>query len=134
MAVNLTMKLVMTDKLRNALSSDKTIKEPMANGIKKATLYCEGEVKKRTPVDKNRLRPSITHEIKPEKALVSTNVLYAPHVEYGTKFMEARHVEPGSSTRVLGTGPFTESLEVLKAWLESKGLKDIAVDLEKRFK
>lgn len=133
MVVKLRAKLVMTDKLRKAITSDKTTKEPLAGGIKKAILYYEGEVKKRTPVDTGRLRSSITHEIGADKALVGTNVQYASYVEYGTEHMEARHVSPGSSARELGTGPFTAAFEIFKDWLK-KGGHEIAAELEKRFK
>ena len=50
----------------------------------------EGAAKDYVPVDSGRLKNSITSKIMQEKAFIGTNVEYAPHVEYGTRFMRAQ--------------------------------------------
>ena len=47
-------------------------------------LQAEGYAKMYCPVDTGRLRNSITHSRDEEAAYISTNVEYAPYVEYGT--------------------------------------------------
>jgi phage gpG-like protein len=91
-----------------------TIKEPVDDGIKKATLWTERTVKVSTPVLWNRLRPSITSQIIGQTGRVGTNVQYAQFVEYGTRKMEPRHVIEGSAVRILGKGMFTYTMELLK--------------------
>ena len=57
--------------------------------ITKSCLVVEGKAKKNAPVVFNRLRSSITHEVKKEgkgyMGKVGTDVKYAPAVEFGTK-------------------------------------------------
>lgn len=54
-------------------------------GLVKATLLVERDAKLLTPVDTGTLRRSITHEFHGKhKAVVGSNVEYAPHVEMGT--------------------------------------------------
>lgn len=103
-----------------------TIKEPVDDGIRKATLWTERTVKVSTPVLENRLRPSITSQIIGQTGRVGTNVQYAPFVEYGTRKMEARHVVEGSSVRVLGKGMFTYTMELLK-----EKIKEFTTDIGK---
>ena len=87
--------------------------KPVAQSIRKLTHWFEATAKVSTPVDTGRLRSSIASEVKPHTGQVFTNVQYAPFVEYGTRKMEARHVDRGSSVRRLGKGPFTHALEQL---------------------
>ena len=88
-------------------------KKPVSDSIRKITIWYHRTTMAATPVDKNRLRPSVHYNIAPQGGEVSTNVEYAPYVEYGTSKMEARHVQRGSSARILGIGPFTYALEQL---------------------
>jgi HK97 gp10 family phage protein len=92
-----------------------TVLEPVNEGIRKVTEWMERTVKVSTPVDTGRLRSSMTSELIGQMGRVGTNVQYAPFVEFGTRFMEARHVDEGSSTRVLGKGMFTRAMELLQA-------------------
>jgi HK97 gp10 family phage protein len=52
--------------------------------LEEAGAFVEGEAKLRAPVDTNRLRDSINYQVTGDRAIVGTNVDYAPHVEYGT--------------------------------------------------
>lgn len=88
-------------------------KKPVKDSIRKITLWFEATTKASTPVDTGRLRASVASKIQGQGGEVFTNVQYAPFVEYGTQKMEARHVERGSSGRILGIGPFTYALERL---------------------
>jgi HK97 gp10 family phage protein len=58
--------------------------------LPKAGQLVEGEAKLRTPVDTGRLRGSIASKVDGDKAIVGTNVEYAPYVEYGTGKMRAQ--------------------------------------------
>ncbi len=109
-----------------------TITQPLADGIKKITLFLDREVKVSTPVDTGRLRASITSQVTAEFGKVGTNVNYASFVEYGTKRMEARHVVEGSSVRILGKGMFTYGMEKLQARI-GEFLKDIGNAISVRF-
>lgn len=55
-----------------------------------AGFIVEGQAKELAPVDSGNLRASITSRVSGEQAIVGTNVDYAPHVEYGTRFMRAQ--------------------------------------------
>jgi len=133
MGIGMSVKFTMADKVHKAFTGGKAVSGPLGDGIKKATLFYEGEVKRRTPVLTGRMRSSITHEIGKQKSIVGTNVPYSMFVEYGTAKMEARYVEPGSSSRVMGKGPFAAAMVVFVAWLK-KGNHKIHTEIEKRFK
>jgi HK97 gp10 family phage protein len=64
----------------------------LARNITKACLLVEGDAKKDCPVDTDRLRSSITHEVDTDEmaGYVETNVDYAPYVELGTYKMAAQ--------------------------------------------
>jgi len=68
-----------------AKKNNKAVKEV----IEKAVIIVEGNAKEKCPVVTNRLRSSITHEVKSigEKHIgkVGSNVEYAPYVEFGTR-------------------------------------------------
>jgi HK97 gp10 family phage protein len=104
-----------------------TIKEPVDEGIKKATLWTERTVKVSTPVDTGRLRSSITARILGQTGRIGTIVQYAKFVEYGTRKMEPRHVVEGSSTRIKGKGMFTYTMELLR-----EKIKDFIDDMGKQ--
>lgn len=131
--IGIIVKFKMAQKLWDFFKKSDTITKPLDSGIKRTVLYYEGLTKKHTPVDTGRLRSSITYNITPSFGRVGTNVQYAEFVEYGTPKMEARHVTPGSSRRVLGTGPFTKALELLKSWMDA-GSHNVQTEIEKRFK
>jgi len=109
-----------------------TITQPLAEGIKKLTLFLDREVKVATPVDTDRLRSSITSQVTAEFGKVGTNVNYATFVEYGTKKMSSRHVTEGSSIRIKEKGMFAFGLEKVKEKL-GKFMADIGVAIEQRW-
>ena len=73
-----------TDGLMDEM--DKRIKEKLL----KSALIVERDAKKNCPRKTGRLVRSITHVIEGNKAVVGTNVEYAPYVELGTHKMAAR--------------------------------------------
>ena len=99
------------------------VAKPLTDGLRKMTLKLEGEVKKATVVDTGRLRSSISHRYFAQGSEVGTNVQYASFVEYGTKNMEARHMEGGSTK--FGMGMFTYAISLIKTWAAREG-DDIA--------
>ena len=129
--LNISILIKGGDKLVKALNSSSTIKKPMGDGIRRITLYYNGLVKKATVVDTGRLRASIKTEINPTRAAVGTNVKYAPFIEFGTRHMEARHME--GSRRTLGKGMFTYAWGLLLTWL-GDDKHNIHKDIDKEFK
>ena len=127
----LNFKIIGLDKLNKKLSSD-TIKNPLAEGIKKIAFALEGETKKATVVDTGRLRSSIFTKYGATEGMVGTNVQYAPSVEYGvpTRNLEARHMEGG--TRVLGLGMFGYGIEQIKKKMGNL-LKSIGIAIENKW-
>lgn len=103
-----------------------TIREPVDEGIRKATLWTERTIRVSTPVDTGRLRSSITSVILGQTGKVGTNVQYAQFVEYGTRKMEPRYVVEGSAIRIKGKGMFTYTMELLK-----DKIKDFMTDIGK---
>lgn len=101
-------------------------KKPVSDTIRKMTLAYHNLVVTSTPVDTSRLRSSVSFNVEAKEGKVWTNVEYAPFVEYGTRFMEARHVKRGSSVRVKGQGMFAYALEQLNEKMGQfmKGLKE----------
>ena len=129
MKFNLTVLGV--EALKSKLKKD-TVKEPVDSGIRKITLWAHKTVMQSTPVDTGRLRASATSQILGEMGKIGTNVEYAQFVEYGTRYMEPRHVVEGSSTRVLGKGPFTYTMEKLQEKIK-EFLGEIGKAIEVRF-
>ena len=72
-------------ELQRKLRDPQFVRGPVRTFLLKSVILMEGNVKKETPVDTGRLRASITHKVEPFRAVVGTNVAYAPHVEFGTK-------------------------------------------------
>ena len=67
------------------------ITEELGNAVRDLVLLVEAEAKKLCPVDTGKLRASITPVIESWAAgYVGTNTNYAPHVEYGTRKMDAQ--------------------------------------------
>lgn len=72
-------------ELRRKLQNPEFVRGPLRRFLTRSAVLLEGKVKENTPVDTGRLRASITHKVEPFRAIVGTNVHYAPHVEFGTK-------------------------------------------------
>lgn len=74
----------------NARQIADAIDQALAKALEEVGLVAEGYAKKACPVDTDRLRNSITHQVRPsEKSVyIGTNVEYAPYVELGTSRME----------------------------------------------
>lgn len=68
--------------------------EPVLSAMRDSTLLVTRYAKINSPVDTGRLRASITPSISSIKetvtGVVGSNVVYAPYVELGTKFMKPR--------------------------------------------
>ena len=119
------------EELKKKLTGD-IVKTPLSEGLKKLIAWLHREVSTSTPVDTGRLRAGVTSEVAAEFGKVANSVYYAGFVEYGTSKMEARHVLPGTSTRVLGKGPFTRGMEELNKRI-GDFLKDIGEAISVRF-
>ena len=126
----LSLKLIGAERIIRALTSKQTVKRPMERGIREITLKMEGLTKKATVVDYGRLKSSITHRFAGSRGYVGTNVQYASFIEYGTRRMEARHMEGGMKR--LGRGMFDYALELLHKWM-GKAEGDIARKIEDEF-
>lgn len=76
----------------NAKEIAEAIARQAAAALETVGLLAEGYAKKKCPVDTGRLRNSITHTVDGTmlEAYIGTNVEYAPHVELGTRHMDAR--------------------------------------------
>lgn len=125
------MKVIGAEKLKRGLRKE-TVTGPLAEGIKKVTLWVEKTVKQSTPVDTGRLRASGTSQVLGSTGKVGTNVQYARFVEYGTKFMQPRHVRQGSAARVFGIGPYTYAMKQLQGKIK-EFLGDIGKAIEVKF-
>ena len=143
MKLGMGIQLIGVEALLKKLGK-KTVTTPLGEGIKKITLWLQRLVQMSTPVGTpestgtkgyvgGRLRASITSEVHPLYGKVGTIVEYAPFVEHGTRYMEARHVTEGSSTRILGKGMFTYALEQLKEKLPEH-LKEIGNKISAQWK
>ena len=53
-------------------------------------LLVEGKAKELCPVRTGRLRASINSRVSGKDVMVGTNVIYAPHVEFGTSRQRAK--------------------------------------------
>lgn len=79
-------RLTLNDKaLRRALGDPDFVKGPLREFLFKAGFSVEAAAKERAPVDTGRLRFSIATEVRETRALVGSNVFYAPFVEFGTR-------------------------------------------------
>jgi len=70
-------------------------RKKIAQELEKKAIKVVRESKRNAPVDTGRLRSSITYEMielpgQLPKAVVGTNVEYAPFVEFGTEDMDAQ--------------------------------------------
>lgn len=99
------------------------------NALKRAALKVEAAAKKATVWKFGRLRASIGIDSKENNILVGTRVKYAPFIEYGTRYMKARHME--GARKVLGEGMFAYTLKSFK-WDEIQA--KVINDLEKNWR
>jgi phage gpG-like protein len=72
------------ERLRMAMKDPRLVKGPVQKFLSKSALTIEGKAKQLAPVDTGRLRASIRTDLAPLRAVVGTNVEYAPYVEHGT--------------------------------------------------
>ena len=54
--------------------------DKVSQALEKAAQIVENDAKRKCPVDDGVLRASITHEVEANKAVIGTNVEYAPYV------------------------------------------------------
>lgn len=127
--MNVSVKIIGLKNLQGKLKA-KNFTQPLADGIKKATLLLDREVKQATVVDTGRLRSSVTSKFASGFGQVGTNVQYASSVEYGTPWMAARHMEGG--TKVLGKGMFAYAIEKLNAKMKEI-LGNVANNIEAKW-
>lgn len=130
MSIGVTMEIVGLDQLKKKLN-EKNVIDPLNDGIRKATLLLDREVKQATVVDTGRLRSSMTSQFGAGFGQVGTNVEYASVVEFGSGNIQARHMEGG--TKVLGEGMFAFGLSKLKDKMKDL-LGDIANSIEARWR
>ena len=97
----------------------KGAKKPIADSLKKIGIKGEAIAKKSTVVDTGRLRSSIYRRTQSNLITIGTVVDYAEAIEYGTDYMEARHMEGGM--KVLGQGMFDYTIEQLAPEIEAMG-------------
>lgn len=85
-----SMKLEGLPQLQRKLGTTR-FRTAQKQGMTKAVIHLEGEIKQRTPVKSGRLRASFTHRVSGDgvEGRVGTDVLYAPYVEYGTGTYES---------------------------------------------
>lgn len=107
----------------------KTVKEPLADGIRKITLELDRTAKMATPVDIGFLGASITNEIAPEYGKIMVQTDYASFVELGTKKMEARHIV--GSKRVYGLGMFGYAIQVISKKM-GDFMKELGINIERK--
>ena len=74
------------------------LKKAKKNGLEAIGITAEGHAKKITPVDKGRLRNSITHTADSNAAYIGTNVEYAPYVELGARGRKPAHMLTRAAT------------------------------------
>ncbi len=130
MSIGVSMQIIGLDKLKKKLQP-KNVEQPLNDGVKKATLLLDREVKMATVVDTGRLRASMTSQFGAGFGQVGTNVEYAPIVEFGKGNIQARHMEGG--TKILGEGMFTFGLRKLSGKMKDL-LGDVANAIESRWR
>ncbi len=130
MSIKVGLEMVGLDELKKKLQP-KNVEQPLNDGIKKATLLLDREVKMATVVDTGRLRSSVTSQFGVGFGQVGTNVEYAPIVEFGLGNIQARHMEGG--TKVLGEGMFAFGLRKLADKMKEL-LGDIAKNIEAKWR
>ena len=66
-------------------NSGPVIDREIKTALTKSGLVVEGRAKELAPVDTGKLRQSITTQIRPDSALIGTNLQYAPTMEFGRR-------------------------------------------------
>ena len=130
MSIGVTLQIIGLDKLKKKLQ-EKNVTQPLNDGIKKATLLLDREVKQATVVDTGRLRASMTSQFGAGFGQVGKNVEYASVIEFGSDKMPARHMEGG--TKVLGEGMFAFGLRKLTGKMKEL-LGDVANAIEAKWR
>ena len=130
MSIGVTLQVIGLDKLKKKLN-EKNVIDPLNDGVKKATLLLDREVRQATVVDTDRLRSSMASQFGAGFGQVGTNVEYASIVEFGLGNLQARHMEGG--TKVLGEGMFAFGLRKLTGKMKDL-LGGIANSIETRWK
>ena len=142
-----SVKIVGAERLIKFLTSKKTIKKPLDDGIARIGYRYEGLAKVATPWITGTLRSSINTQVSPGRVTVGTNIKYASYVEYGHKqqpgryvaaigkrlvkgWVQPRHLEGGS--RVYGVGMFEYAWGLLREWL-GKGKHNIQREIDREF-
>lgn len=102
---------------------------PITMAMRRAALLIERDAKRFAPVDTGRLRSSITHTVRSAglftgatiQGVIGTNVVYAPHLEFGTGVFAGRprHRMPPVSAlegwaRRHGTSAFVVALSIAR--------------------
>jgi len=131
-SVGVSLEVKGLQELQKKLQEEVALK-PFHAGIKKATLLLQREVMIATPVQTGRLRASITPKLAEDFGQVGTNVQYASAVEFGRGAMEPRHVTYQSDVRILGEGPFSHAIKILRDKLKDL-LGDVANAIEARWR
>jgi phage gpG-like protein len=67
------------------MADPKLVKGPLKTFLTRSGFYVQGQAKERAPVDTGRLRNSIATKVEETRALIGTNLSYAPHVEFGSR-------------------------------------------------
>lgn len=108
----MTVKIVGLDKLQNKLKDNVTL-DDVKVVVKKNTADLNSKMARNTPYKSGTLRRSIRPEITNGglEGIVGTNVHYAPYVEYGTRFMEAKEFAKSAFDKV--SPKFTSDIEKL---------------------
>lgn len=113
----------LSDVFRRFSETPAKLDEAVATGLQVVGLRLEREVKPRTPYLTGRLRQSIGNELSPDGKSVEVGVItpvdgsvliYAPFVEYGTRYM---------TPRLYLTSTFEAQRDNLKALLREQILK-----------
>ncbi len=130
MSIGVTLSIIGLDQLKKKLQP-KNVTDPLNDGVKKATILLDREVKMATVVDTGRLRASMTSQFGAGFGQVGTNVEYAPIVEFGKGNIRARHIEGGA--KILGEGMFAFGLRKLSGKMKDL-LGDIANAIEARWR
>ncbi len=118
MSFNLAIKMIGAKKLANTFKP-MLIGEPLRDWFKRVTFKIEGEAKKRAPVDKGRLRSSISTDVDravvPKWGSIGTNVSYAPFMEFGTGLL--------SDGKGGSNSPHWPPSSALNSWAASHGIE-----------
>lgn len=85
MTAELKMTVLGGEELRKALLDPDLLAGPVRRFLARSAHLVEAGAKEAAPVDTGRLRSSIATRIGPTRALVGSNVVYAPFVEFGTR-------------------------------------------------